>query len=93
MDNILNNATNAIPFHGGTLSVKSFQQGAWAWVEVKNSGAIPEEDRRRILTGEVQGRGFYITHRMVRLMNGRVDIKTGKNSTTVILRIPVYTEQ
>lgn len=92
MDNILNNATNAIPIHGGTLSIKTYQDGNWAWVEVKNSGAILEEDRRRILTGDVQGRGFYITYRIVRLMNGRVDIKTGKDTTTVTLRLPVYNE-
>jgi len=92
IDNILNNATNAIPSHGGTLSIKAFQEGDWAWVEVINSGVILEEDRRRILSGEVQGRGFYITHRMVRLMNGRVDIKAGKNTTTVSLRLPIYKE-
>jgi len=92
IDNILNNATNAIPFHGGTLGIKAYQSGDWVWVEVKNSGAILDEDRRRILSGEVQGRGFYITHRMVRLMNGRIDIKAGKNSTTVSLRLPVYKE-
>jgi len=92
IDNILNNATNAIPYHGGTLDVKVYQQGDWAWVEVSNSGSILEEDRRRILIGEVQGRGFYITHRMVRLMKGRIDIKTGNNSTTVILRFPVFKE-
>jgi signal transduction histidine kinase len=93
IDNILNNATNVIPFHGGTLAIKTFQQGDWAWVEVKNSGAILDEDRRRILSGEVQGRGFYITHRMVRIMNGRVDIKAGKNTTTVSLRLPIYKKQ
>ena len=92
IDNILNNATNVIPFHGGTLAIKTFQHGDWAWVEVKNSGAILDEDRRRILAGEVQGRGFYITHRMVRIMNGRVDIKAGKNTTTVSLRLPIYKE-
>jgi signal transduction histidine kinase len=93
IDNILNNATNAIPFNGGTLAIKAFQEGNWAWVEVKNSGAILDEDRRRILAGEVQGRGFYITHRMVRIMNGRIDIKAGKNTTTVSLRLPIYKEQ
>lgn len=93
IDNILNNATNAIPSHGGTLAIKAFQQGNWAWVEVINSGAINDEERRRILTGEVQGRGYYITHRMVRLMNGRIDIKAGKDTTTVSLRLPIYNEQ
>lgn len=92
IDNILNNATNAIPYHGGTLAIKVFQEGDWAKVEVSNSGAILEEDRRRILIGEVQGRGFYITHRMVRLMKGRIDIGTGKNSTTVYLRFPILKE-
>jgi len=93
IDNILNNATNAIPVHGGTLSINAYQEGEWACVEVKNSGAILDEDRRRILEGEVQGRGFYITHRIVRLLNGHIDIKAGKKTTTVSLRLPIYKDE
>ncbi|MFC1869531.1 GAF domain-containing protein, partial [Thermodesulfobacteriota bacterium] len=63
MDNILNNATNAIPLQGGTLSVRTYEDDDQACAEVTNSGAIPDEERRRLLEGEVPGRGFYITNR------------------------------
>ena len=93
IDNILNNATNAIPVKGGTLSVRTYQEGDWACVEFSNSGAILDEDRRRVLAGEVQGRGFYITLRIVRLLNGHIDIKATKNATIVSLRLPVCREE
>jgi signal transduction histidine kinase len=92
IDNILNNATNAIPVDGGTLSIKTYLEGEWACADVENSGVILNEDRRRIFEGEVQGRGLYITRRIVRLLNGTINIKAGKNTTTVSLRLPVYNE-
>ncbi len=92
MDNILNNATNAIPLQGGTLSVRTYPEGEWAVAEVTNTGAIPDEERLRLLEGEVQGRGFYITHRIIRLLKGKIDIKAGEGITTVTLRLPIYRE-
>ncbi|MDB9822517.1 GAF domain-containing protein [Deltaproteobacteria bacterium] len=89
MDNILNNATNAIPIQGGTLSVRSYEDGDSACVEVANTGVILDEERRRLLEGEVQGRGFYITHRIIRLLRGNIDIRSGKDTTTVSLRLPI----
>jgi signal transduction histidine kinase len=93
IDNILNNATNAIPLEGGSLSVKTYQEGDWACMDVKNTGAILDEDRRRVIEGDVQGRGLYITRRIVRLLNGNINIKAGKKTTTVSLRLPVYKEE
>ena len=40
MDNILNNATNAIPLQGGTLSIRTSSDEDFAYIEMKNSGAI-----------------------------------------------------
>jgi len=90
MDNILNNATNAIPLKGGTLSVRSYADGDSACIEVTNSGPILDEDRHRLLEGEVPGRGFYITHRIISLLKGNIDIRSGKETTTVLLRLPIY---
>jgi len=90
MDNILNNATNAIPLEGGTLSVRSYEDGDFACVEVTNTGPIPDDERMRLLEGEVPGRGFYITHRIIRLLRGNIDILAGKETTTVSLRLPIY---
>jgi signal transduction histidine kinase len=90
MDNILNNATNAIPLKGGTLSVRSYADGESACVEVTNSGPILDEERQRLLEGDVPGRGFYITHRIISLLKGNIDIRSGKETTTVLLRLPIY---
>ena len=90
IDNILNNATNAIPLQGGTLSVRTYKDGDWACAEVTNTGAISDEERRRLLEGEVQGRGLYITHRIIRLLRGKIEIVAGKKTTTVSLRLPAY---
>jgi len=90
MDNILNNATNAIPLKGGTLSVRSYADGDSACVEVSNSGQILDEERHRLLEGEVPGRGFYITRRILSLLKGNIDIRSGIETTTVLLRLPIY---
>jgi len=92
MDNILNNATKAIPFQGGTLSISSYREGDNAIVKITNSGAISEDERRRLLEGEAKGRGFYITHRIIRLLKGFIDVKADErdNKTIVTLKLPLH---
>jgi signal transduction histidine kinase len=89
LDNLLNNATNAIPLRGGELAVRTFSDGAWACTEITNTGVISEEDRLRLMEGEGRGRGIYITHRIIRLLNGRLEIRTGKDTTTLLVRLPL----
>ena len=90
LDNLLNNATNAIPLKGGLLSIRTYALEGMACVEISNSGMLSEEERLRLLEGEGRGRGLYITHRIVRLLRGRIDVKAGLNSTTVTVQIPEY---
>jgi signal transduction histidine kinase len=89
LDNLLNNATNAIPLKGGVLSTRTYLENDWACVEITNSGLIPEEERRRLMQGEGRGRGIYITHRIVRLLRGHIDITVEKNRTKVTVKLPV----
>ncbi|MBN2032975.1 MAG: GAF domain-containing sensor histidine kinase [Deltaproteobacteria bacterium] len=89
LDNLLNNATNAIPLKGGTLTASTFLDNGWACVEITNTGLIPEEERRRLLQGEGRGRGIYITYRIVRLLRGQINITAEKNSTKVTVRFPL----
>ncbi len=91
MDNILNNATKAIPFQGGALSVSSYRKDNQACVQVTNTGAISEHESRRLMEGDVEGRGLYITHRIIRQLNGSIDIQPFGDTTTVTLRIPLHT--
>jgi signal transduction histidine kinase len=90
LDNLLNNATNAIPLQGGTLSVRTYADGDWACVEITNSGVISEQERSRLLEGEGEGRGLYITHRIVGILKGKIDVMVGKETTTVLVRFPLY---
>jgi signal transduction histidine kinase len=49
LDNLLNNATKAIPMKGGHLSIRTYTQGDWACAEISNTGIISEEERLRLL--------------------------------------------
>ena len=89
MDNLLNNATNAIPFRGGELSVRTYREEDWGCVEITNTGLISKEDRARLLEGGGRGRGIYITHRIIRLLKGRLEIRTGEDTTTLLAKLPL----
>jgi signal transduction histidine kinase len=89
LDNLLNNATKAIPMQGGILSVYTYVEDQWACAEITNTGLISEEDRLKLLEGEGRGRGIHITHRIVRLLKGKLEVKVGKDTTTVIVRFPL----
>lgn len=90
LDNLLNNATNAIPLQGGILAIRTYQEDEWACAEITNTGQISEEERLRLLEGEGQGRGIYITHRIIRLLKGKIDIRVGRDTTTIVVRLPLH---
>jgi signal transduction histidine kinase len=87
-DNLLNNATKAIPLKGGELAIRTYADGEWACAEIRNSGHISQDERLRILEGEGPGRGLYIIHRIMSLLRGKIEIKAGKGDTTFIVRFP-----
>ncbi len=88
-DNLLNNATKAIPLTGGDLKISTYAEGKWACAEISNTGRISDIDRLAILEGEGQGRGFYIIYRIIRILKGKIEILAGKdNSTTFVVRLP-----
>lgn len=91
-DNLLSNATNAIPLKGGTLAIRTFADGEWACAEISNTGHISEDDRARLLGGEGEGRGLYITNRIIRLLGGKIDVMAGEENTTFVVRLPRYFE-
>jgi len=88
-DNLLNNATKAIPLKGGMLAVRTYADGDWACAEISNTGQISEHDRMKILEGEGEGRGLYITYRIIRLLKGKIEIRTGKGTTTFVVSFPI----
>jgi signal transduction histidine kinase len=82
LDNLFNNATNAIPQEGGKLSIRSYRREWWAVAEITNTGQISEEDKERYLQGEGRGRGLHITSRLVKLMGGKTEVECGEGRTT-----------
>jgi len=89
-DNLLHNATKAIPLKGGKIEIRTYADGRWACAEISNTGRISEENRLKILEGEGSGRGFYIIHRIIRLLKGNIEIQVGEGTTTTVVRLPFY---
>jgi signal transduction histidine kinase len=89
-DNLLNNATKAIPLKGGMLTIRTYAEGEWVCAEISNTGDISEEDRLKILEGEGEGRGLYITHRIIRLLKGKIEVQQGKGTTSFRVLLPLY---
>jgi len=92
LDNLLNNASNAMPEKGGYLSIRSYQKDSWAVAEVTNTGEIREEDRDRYLLGEGRGRGLHITTRLIKQMKGKMEMESGEGQTTFRVMFPLVRE-
>lgn len=92
LDNLLNNASNAMPEEGGHLSICSYQKDSWAVAEVTNTGEIREEDKDRYLHGEGRGRGLHITTRLVKQMRGKMEVESGEGQTTFRVMFPLVTK-
>jgi signal transduction histidine kinase len=88
-DNLLNNASNAIPEEGGNLFIRSYPKDVWAVAEITNSGEIPEGDIDRYLAGESRGRGMHITTRLIKRMGGKMELESGGGQTTSRVMFPL----
>jgi signal transduction histidine kinase len=92
LDNLLDNATKAIPEEGGQLSIKSYRAGGMACLEIRNTGRIPDENIEQIRKGEVKGRGLNIIYRFVQAIQGSLEVFTDSDFTTFRVMIPLYRE-
>jgi signal transduction histidine kinase len=89
LDNLLNNAFNAIPEEGGELCIRSYRRDGWAIAEITNTGKIGEEDRDRLLMGDGKGRGLHITTRLVKQMGGKMEVESEEYRTTFRVILPL----
>ena len=89
-DNLLNNATKAIPLKGGVLAVRTYARGKWACTEISNSGEMSAQDQLKSVEGAGEGRGLYITHRILRLLNGKMEIRSENDMTVIVVFLPLY---
>lgn len=90
LDNLLDNATKAIPEEGGELCIKSVREGDMASFEIRNTGRIPEENIEQIRRGEVKGRGLNIIYRFIQAIHGKLEVFTDTGSTTFFIMIPIH---
>ena len=88
-DNLLNNASKAIPEEGGELSIRSYPKDSWAVAEITNTGEIPEKDRERYLQGEGKGRGLHITGRLVKRLGGKIELESQNRITNFRILFPL----
>jgi GAF domain-containing protein len=93
LDNLLNNAVNAIPKQGGLLAMRSYIEGSMACLEIRNTGAIPKEKIDQVKRGEVKGRGLNIIYRFVQSNYGKINIRTENGQTIVIVRLPLFQQK
>ncbi|MBE0426405.1 MAG: GAF domain-containing protein [Nitrospirae bacterium] len=92
LDNLLDNATKAIPEDGGELSIKSYRKGDMACFEIRNTGRILEENIEQIRKGEVKGRGLNIIYRFIQAIRGKLEVFTDDNSTTFRAMLPLHSQ-
>lgn len=89
LDNLLDNATKAIPDKGGILSITSYHCGEMACVEICNTGRISDDRIEQIRKGDVKGRGLNIIYRFIQGLGGRLEVVTDRDSTTFRMMIPI----
>jgi DNA-binding transcriptional MerR regulator len=89
IDNLLNNASNAIPGEGGELSIRSYRKDPWAVVEINNTGQISEGEKDRFTLGEGTGRGLHTCTRLVKNMRGTMSVESKEGQTTFCIMLPL----
>jgi signal transduction histidine kinase len=93
LDNLMNNAVNAIPKQGGTLAMRCYAEETMACLEIRNTGNIPEEKIDQVKKGKVRGRGLNIIYRFVQGNHGRIDIRADDGQTVVIVKLPLFQQK
>ncbi len=91
VDNLLNNATKAIPPGGGALRVRVFVEGDRGILEISNTGCITPDVIKKIRASQMTGRGLNIVYRLVRSMGGevKVGVDAGCETTTFRVALPL----
>ena len=90
LDNLLNNATKAIPAKGGRLTMRCFRDEGMACVTVTNTGLIPPEQIEQIRKGDVRGRGLNIITRFAQTNHGKLEIDQNGNETLITIKLPLH---
>ncbi len=90
IDNLLNNATKAIPREGGFIELKSFRCGEMACLEIANSGEIGHEQIEQVKSGGTLGRGLNIVSRFIQNHQGKLDIVSHEGRSAFTISLPLH---
>ncbi len=93
LDNLLNNATKAIPEQGGVLGMRTFHEDNMACLEVRNTGVIPADQIEQVRNGDVRGRGLNIIYRFVQANHGEISVSTDSGYTVFTVRLPLASDE
>ena len=89
LDNLLHNATKAVPGSGGILAMSCFTDDKMASLVIRNSGNIPQDKVERVKRGFAVGRGLNIVSRFIQQHHGALDIISEKGICTFIIKLPL----
>lgn len=90
LDNILNNATKAIPMEGGFIEMRCYAQDKKACLEIRNSGEIPADHVELVNKGAVGGRGLNIVTRFIQNHHGEVQLQSKNGITSMEIKLPLH---
>ncbi|MBU0479692.1 MAG: GAF domain-containing protein [Proteobacteria bacterium] len=90
LDNLLNNASKALPPDGGRLTMRCYQEAGMACVTVTNTGLIPADQFEQIRKGAVQGRGLNIITRFAQTNHGKLEIDKTDKDTVITIKLPLH---
>ncbi len=89
LDNLLHNATKAIPSQGGFIALHCGRCGDMACLTIENSGAMPDEEIARLKSGNSHGRGLNIVSRFVEKNHGQLEVRSLGSTTTFAIKLPL----
>jgi len=101
VDNILNNAADAVQAEGGTIRVTGSVSGGMVTIRIRDNGeGVPPEIRGRLFdpffTTKAKGTGLGLTvcREIVKMHSGEIDIKSAPGrGTELILSLPIEKEK
>jgi signal transduction histidine kinase len=88
LDNLLHNATKAVPPTGGELGLRGYAKDGLVCLEIWNSGTISPARMDELRSGRASGRGLDIVSRFVHTYHGVFDIAVEGRRTVFTICLP-----
>jgi signal transduction histidine kinase len=90
LDNLLNNATKAIPREGGFIEMHCRRSGEMACLEITNSGEMSPDQLEQIKKCVALGRGLNIVSRFIQNNHGALEVDSGDGTSRFTIKLPLH---